>query len=380
MQASVRNRILLFGLSLFVVATSSYLVILFARGYRPNISQKSIDATGLLFATSVPDAAQVYLNGTLSTATNGTLNLPPGAYQIEIKKESYQPWKKMLTLENEIVTKASALLFPTIPSLKAVSTSGASIPTLSPDGSKAAFVFVHKLYILDLSESALGLIAREPKLISNLPASRQVSNLVWSPDSRQILAIATRSAQLIDTNTSQISTIASPSALVQTWKKRFDEIELQKFSELPDPLQEILLASAANFIWSPKENKLLYVATASAEIPVNLKKQLPGSNTQVQDRNLDPNNYYVYDLEEDRNFKLTGTKFIWYPDSSHLIKVENQTITILEYDNQNHTTIYPGPMTPNFVLPYPSGKQLLILTNLTPTTNSLPNLYAISLR
>ena len=182
MRNPVTLRILLFLTGLILVPSLTYLVILFARGYRPSSFSQTFQPTGLLVATSVPDGAQIYVNGRLLSATNTTANLPPGDYTVEIKKASFSPWLKHLKVEAEIVTRASATLFPSIPSLKAITETGASSPTLSPDGSKIIFTNQDKLYILDLNESPLGLISREPKLLS--PLNHQPSTILWSPDSR----------------------------------------------------------------------------------------------------------------------------------------------------------------------------------------------------
>ncbi|MBI2008219.1 PEGA domain-containing protein [Candidatus Amesbacteria bacterium] len=303
--------------------------------------------------------------------TNTTTNLEPGTYQIEIKKDGYQPWKKTLALQAEIVTRASATLFPSVPSLKAITTGGASNPVLSPDGTKVAFTQAGKLYTLDLTESPLGLISRDPKLLSTV--NYQLSTISWSPDSRQILS----SNLLIDTTSSQVSSVSA--LTLSSWTARRQTLDAQRFLTLPSAMQNLLATSAADLAWSPKETKLLYTATASAVIPDRLKSPLPGSSTQTQDRHLTPKNVYVYDLEEDRNFKI-DSGYSWFPDSYHLFKTANQQVIITEYDGQNQTVVYDGPMEPNFAAPYPSGKQILILTNLNPSLSSIPNLYAVSLR
>lgn len=327
-----RMRILLFLTSIILVPVCTYFVILFARGYRFNIQKRQIDPTGLLVSTSLPDGAQVYVNHELKSATNTTLNLPPGSYLVEIKKEGYQSWSKNLKIEAEVVTRATATLFPTVPSLKAITTTGASNPILSPDGTKIAFTNKSKTYLLDLSESPLGLI------------------------NRQVQEIATISG---------------------AWKNL---PKIDPSATLPQTMQDILATAAANLLWSPKENKLLYTATASAVISDNLIRALPGSNTQPQSRIIAKGKTYVYDLEEDRNF-LVPDAVTWFPDSIHLLKTEKGKVTILEYDNTNPTVVYAGPMENSYAFPYPSGKQILILTNLSPNSKtSIPNLYAVNLR
>ncbi len=283
-------------------------------------------------ATSLPDGAQIHLNGQLSSATNTTLNLPPATYRVEIKKDGFSPWTKTLKVEAEIVTRAAATLFPSVPSLKAITNAGAANPLLSPDGTKVVFTSGKKAYLLDLNESPLGLINRDAKEIASTASA---------------------------------------------WKT---PTKIDPTPTLPQTMQDILATAAADLVWAPKENKLLYTATASASIPEDLIKPLPGSSFQPQSRTLVEGETYVYDLEEDRNFKVpSGVS--WFPDSAHLILTEKGKIIILEYDGQNATVVYAGPMENTFAFPYPSGKQLLILANLSSNSKtSVPNLYAVSLR
>lgn len=405
----VRTRILLFLVSLILVPTLSYFVILFARGYRfqPR-SSTIVTPTGLLAANSNPDSAQLFINGSLKTATNSTISLEPGNYDVEIKKDGFAPWKKTLRIDAEIVTRAWATLFPTVPSLRALTFSGATTPSLSPDGTKVAYLLTEKitskLLTIDLSESALGALNRDSRLLSSLPSTLQNPTLTWSPDSKQILLSASPSAYLIDLSPNPLlQPVPKIQTLLDSWAKITSRQETQKLALLPPKLQDLLATSSANLIWSPKENKLMYTATASATIPENLVKQLPGSSTQTQSRVLTPGKIYVYDTEEDRNFLIGEAPpssptpepknkkttpvllppppvYSWFTTSSHLMKVEPGKITLLEYDSQNPVVVYAGPLESVFAAPYPSGKQLVILTNLNPTTSSLSNLYALSLK
>ena len=69
----------------FVIG-GTVVMIRYAKGYRPTRAG-TIKGTGLLSANSFPTGAEVYINGKLTTATDNTLNLDPGDYQIELKKD-----------------------------------------------------------------------------------------------------------------------------------------------------------------------------------------------------------------------------------------------------------------------------------------------------
>lgn len=385
----MRSRILLFVATLVLVPVLTYFVILFARGYRPSTGNGgSLQPTGILAATSFPDGAQLYINSQFKSATNSNINLPPGLYEVEIKKDTYFPWKKTVEIKPEEVTRTSAVLFPTVPSLKAITTEGADLPTLSPDGTKVVFTQTLSsgatgVFLLDLTDSPLGILNRDPRQLSTINAA--LSEVSWSPDSKQVVLTASPSSYLVDVNNpnQQLTNVTSIlQTILDDWQETRRVREEQKFITLPKQMQDILATSAANLVWSPKETKVMYTATASATIPDDLIKPLPGSSTQSQNRQIEPGKEYVYDVEEDRNFEigLPEDKLSWFPTSSHFIKVEKGAVTIMEYDTQNPTIVYSGPMEDGYALPYPSGRQLLILTNLNPTISKVANLYAVSLR
>jgi hypothetical protein len=136
----VNKRLLITLITICLLGVGTFAAIQWGRGYRPDFKNGQLKGTGLLTANSYPKGAQVYINDKLTTATDDTLNLPPGDYQIKIVKDGYIPWEKNLKLEKELVTQTNALLFPAVPDLKPLTFTGALNLTPSPDGQKIAFV------------------------------------------------------------------------------------------------------------------------------------------------------------------------------------------------------------------------------------------------
>src|SRR3989339_1043694 len=134
----ISKRVFLTFLSACIILGGTYLVIQLAKGYRPS-RQGVVKGTGLLAANSFPNGAQVFLNGKLTTATDNTLNMEPGEYEIEIKKDGYASWKKLMHIEKELVTQTNATLFPIAPSLTPLTLTGSMNISPSPDGQKIAF-------------------------------------------------------------------------------------------------------------------------------------------------------------------------------------------------------------------------------------------------
>ncbi|MBU0619159.1 PEGA domain-containing protein [Patescibacteria group bacterium] len=411
------NKRLLISLIIGAILIALTLIaIKFANGYRIDLKNKGLKETGLLVADSDPEGAQVFIDGKLASATDDTLNLPPGEYQITIKKDGYNSWEKKLNIEKSLVAETNALLFPSVPNLTPLTYIGAQNPTPSPDGQKIAFIVSQAssaekngLYILDLANRALNFRSESRQISTNLDNfDFQTSQLTWSPDANQIIASGNEANLLLNANGfNQPANITDVTArlpvILAEWQETLAKKQTERLKLLPEFMLYTATASAKNLYWSPDEEKLLYTATASAQIPESLVTPLPASNTQPEQRQLEPGNIYVYDLKEDRNFLLAQTEAIeaspsnqlqefsqqyspfltqniqWFPSSRHLIKTNTDRITIVEYDNTNEVTIYSGPFEKHFAYPWPNGSQLVILTTLG-QENSPTNLYAINLK
>lgn len=354
--------------------------------------------TGLLAATSVPDGAKVFIDGKLSSATNTTISLSPGIYEIEIKRDGYSSWMKILEIEKELVTKTDAYLFPSVPDLQGLTFTGATDPVLSPDGTKVVYKVEgsdytkNGIWILDLTDLPLG-ISREPRLIlQSAPRGRDFSQaeLEWSPDSKQILIKLVQNEEenfLIDTGsetkaTALVDVSTSLPLIKQRWLGEKEIRQTQKLAKLPKELKELLEKSTKEISFSLDETKILYTATASADLADEYRTPLPAASKQRQERSLKPGQIYVYDIKEDRNFRIMeATEKIhvsWFPTGKHLILVQEDKVEVIEYDGINRVTVYSGPFENSFAFAFPGGARLLILTTLG--KDLPPNLYAVSLR
>lgn len=393
-----RTRFLIFFVIFIAILAVTGVVVRLAQGYKIDWRGGSLRPTGLLAATSVPDGAKVFIDGKLSSATNTTISLPPGIYEIEIKKDGYSSWMKILEVEKELVTKTDAYLFPTVPDLQALTFTGAADPILSPDGAKVAYKVGGKdytkngIWILDLTNLPLG-ISREPRLIlKSAPGGRDFSQaeIEWSPDSKQLLVKFIQAKEenfLIDagseTSASNLVDVTASLPLIkQRWQGEEEIRQAQKLAKLPEELLETIQNSTKNISFSLDETKILYTATASAELAEEYKSPVPAASKQKQERTIKPGQIYVYDIKEDRNFRIMEKSeeitLSWFPTTKHLIMVQDDKVEIIEYDGINRVTVYSGPFENAFAFPFPGGHRLLILTTLG--KDLPPNLYAVSLR
>ena len=226
--------------------------------------------------------------------------------------------------------------------------------------------------------------------------------------------------------------------ILSEWEQEMYLRERQVLSEFPPEFIAIATTSAENVFVSPDKRRVVYTATAAAAIPENIvSTALPSTNSVAEIRQLEPNTVYVYDREEDRNYLVGASKtteaetakhakkllavdtfnpasplltaspsafsslqasesaqtadafngyhspayantFQWYPNSKHLLYIEDAAIKIMEFDGGNTVTLYSGPFAKEFVYPAPNGERLIIVTSFSPS--SPLNFYAVELQ
>lgn len=371
------------------------LVIFYGRGYRFGFDKGRPDflGTGLLVATSSPDGAQVFINGHLATATANTINLSPGEYNVKIFKDGYFSWEKKIKIQKEVVTKVDALLFPTAPKLESITNIGVKTPVLDPSGSRIAFAIASQsarkngIYVLDLTtRPILTLQSSSTQVVDDTIDQFSNSSFVFSPDGTQLIATTSgQTTYLLDINSfnSLPRDVTTMLANVNfSFNKERQDKDKARIESLQKNLRQVLLANFKILEWSLDDSKILYEASSSANLPIIIDPRLIGTNTKEENRNLEKGQIYVYDIKEDKNYKIdvkSPKNLHWFPDSSHLIYVANQKIDIMDYDGDNRTTIYAGPFVDSYVFPWPDSSKVVILTNLG-NPDIVPNLYTIGLK
>ena len=127
--------------TLLIIVISAGIAIFLAKGYSFSTTEKRIVGSGIITIKSVPDAASVYIDGHLTTATDATISsLSPKTYTIKLIKEGFIPWEKQVTVKEGLVNDIKVTLYPAIPTIYPLTFTGVVNPILSPDGSKLAYV------------------------------------------------------------------------------------------------------------------------------------------------------------------------------------------------------------------------------------------------
>lgn len=400
----MRKQLTVSALILLFLALATILVVIYGKGYRFNLkgSNAILSGTGLLVATSTPDGAQVLINGHLTTATDNTINLAPGVYDVKIFKEGYFPWQKNITIKKEVVSKADALLFPKAPKLESITNIGILSPVIDPSKTKIAYLVASQsatkngIYILDMtSRPILTLQSASTQIANDILDYFSASTIQWSPDSKEILATTGKSVKTtyfletngLNQNPKDVTEIIA--SVDSSWDKLKAEKQKALMDSLPKKLKKVVLEQFNVLQWSSDETKILYEASRSAEIPLIINPPLIGTDSTPEIRSLKQGEIYVYDIKEDKNYKILDSipkkegssplPLMWYPESKHLVYIHNNKIDLMEYDAGNQTTIYAGPFVNGYVFPWPDATKLVILTDLG-NPSITPNLYTISLK
>lgn len=259
------KRILINIFIVLFLAAGSTAGILYAKGYRPNLKEGSLQGSGLLNVTSYPKSARVIINDKLTTVTDDKLYLYPANYTIKIEKDGFHPWTKTVPLKSELVSNADARLFPIINATSPLTFYQASNASLNPDGSKIAYVLTKSpvdtangLYIHSFSGNFLS--SQYTQITDNATKDFTKALLIWSPDSTQILAIFTEKTKTTEKITSalllstkgmnNIKTISDVSLrlpiIIGQWQDEYAKINLPNIALYPKFISDILTDKAAS--------------------------------------------------------------------------------------------------------------------------------------
>lgn len=352
--------------TLVIIATSAAIAIFLAKGYRVSPTEKRIIGTGIITIASEPDAASVFVDGHLTTATNATISsLPTKTYSIKVVKEGFIPWEKSVEVKEGLVTALKATLFPAIPTIYPLTFTGVVNPLLSPDGSKLAYIVLSGkkagVWVWTMSKNQPIAFARssEPhQIATNTLADFSQATLKWSPDSKEVLATVKENNFLLDSdrlNSEPRDITAILSSTMSNWEEDINLKEKVSVQSIKNINFRKIASDSAFVRWAPDETKFM----AGGDI----------------------SDIKVYDLEERKEYSLPSARgHLWLPDSRHIILVEESMISLLDFDGTNKAVIYAGSFLDNFVFPWPDSSRLVIISSFPTPTAQEPNLYGVNLR
>ncbi len=360
---------------LIVVLAITAGIVLYARGYRPNLKNGTLEATGIVSIKSQPEGATVYVDGEEKGTTNLDIpDLAPGTYDIKIVKEGFSSWRRDVEVKKENLNLIETILFPIAPSLRALTYTGIFNPIVSPKMDRIAFSLLEPedkagIWVLDISSSALPSFFTKDLMIlaaDSEEATFSSASYEFSPNGEQILVTIGKSKRfyLLDSgkeNSTPEEVTLDIEKIKQDWKKEIEQERETNFSSL-DKKAQLLGSNLAALKFSPDKSKFLGRKTNGVVI---LYDSDPGPVP-----NQEPQ---IYNLPK-------AARYFWYPDSARVILVRDSTISIVEADGKNSVVIYTGNFEPDFLAPWPDGGKIVIATSLNSAITKLPNLYSIELQ
>ncbi len=110
-----------FSITLFLILLP--IILSYSLGYHIDFNAFKIYKTGLIYISSHPSGALIYVNGKLhQDLTPAQIEeLKPGTYRITVKREGFYPWEGDLVVRPNMVTKADRIvLFPIAKEMKSI--------------------------------------------------------------------------------------------------------------------------------------------------------------------------------------------------------------------------------------------------------------------
>jgi hypothetical protein len=357
--------------ALILLGTTTAL-FLYASGYRvtrDGENQMDLTQTGMINAKSIPEGANVYVDGILSAATDGTVTgIEPGFHNLSIIKSGFVTWNKNIEIFPELVTDITAILVSQSPRLEPLTNTGASEPTISPSLSKLAFFSrdtnAPGVWVIPLIGEALSLFRSNPYVVLEDIVTNFYSrgkSIEWSPD-EDVLLVEDQNGRffVVDLDTSVAEATSTPELIRDEWQEELLEkrIDFIESIDIPEEFKEIAVATET--VWAPDDKKFLYTETNEETIEYqvyNMEKPIPvGESVETT----------VFTTNKNE----PQPQIAWYADSFHLILVEGDiatnkhgTISLIRIDGTNKTEVYGNTIYSDRVFSSPGGDKLVILTS-----------------
>lgn len=188
--------LLLLGYGLIAIGVAIGSVILLWEAYGYSVKDGKVIQDGMVFISSQPNPASIYVNGVLNAATTNTrLTIPSGVYDFKLTDPGYRPWQHVIpVLGGEVVHYDYPLLFPVnLISKKIANLSG--VPQIASQSPSQQYLVVsspsnfNNFYLYDLTNPIA------PPVTLSLPAgllspatSTQSWQVVgWADDNQHLL-------------------------------------------------------------------------------------------------------------------------------------------------------------------------------------------------
>lgn len=338
---------LMIGYVLIGLAVILTTIILLYQAYGFGFKNGEVIQNGLIFVSSTPSSADVYINGEKQKETTNTRLLKPaGQYSFEVRRDGYRSWKRAINLEGGTVARFDyPLLFPSKLTTETVKNYGTR-PNMAAQSPNNRWLLVQA----DPSYTAFELLdlnkPEKPADLLNLPSTISAQQgthawnfIEWSNDNRHVLLEHSTADQgktvseyiLVDREDPSLSVNLSTLIGVQANKVELLDGKYDKYAiytedrklltaSLENPTPELLLEGVLAYK-TYGEDTVLYATSLGAPAGKTLVK-LKESKAEFVIRQVAADSAYMLDLA----------------------KYENAWYVVAGASKENRTYVYKNPM------------------------------------
>lgn len=326
----MRHRIVLWvGYVLVAIGIVIAALVLLYQAYGFGIGKDGqVIQNGLVFFSSQPHPAKIYLNGKLNNnQTNARIALPSGIYHIQLERAGYRTWQRTIEVEGGDVQHFDyPLLIPkTLTTKKLIGFTGTpGLATQSPDSrwllvEQPGSINSFSLYDLKNPKQAAIDITLPDGLLSKATSKQSLQLEEWADDNKHVVLEhdydGKREFILVDrtdpTKSQNLDkTLSADPAKLTLINKKYDQYYLYdatshilRKATLGAPTPVIVLNNVLNY-QSYSDNTLLYATGASAPAGKVLIKMMIGT-TVYPIRTFPAGGNYLLDLTE-----YSGTLYV----------------------------------------------------------------------
>lgn len=369
----------------------SGIVMFFAKGYRIDIGNQNLEQTGILTVNSVPEGALIYLNEIPQDVTDNSIQgLKPASYELRLEKEGYHSWTRSIEVSVGRVTQHTALLISLFPELKPLTLTGVNNPLVSSDGQKIVYTTSQEqnnlptqsgIWLLELTSRPFNIVSRPTLLLTDTPTfPYSAAKISWGGDNQSlVLEMPDSTLLLYDLQAGQTQPLSPENKFIleEDWAQLAQKNEDLLRERFSTAIQDELPDRELNGIWSPDQTKILYSQLENDIRTYHIVDLNPTEFSLPVQSVDDIKRYIPYSEPIEQEATV-----LWHPDSMHLFIIEKSgdsqgSISILELDGKNRTSLYNGKIADQNVFTHPDGNKILIHTNFT-SDQSQSNLYSLT--
>jgi hypothetical protein len=192
-KAHARRLALGYALIGLVLLLGTTILLYLAYGFGIDRNGRVIQ-NGLVFISSQPAGADIYINGAKKDTTNTRVVLPAGSYTAEIKRTGYDAWKRAITVEGGSVERFDyPFLFPT-KLTTTVTKQYAAPPTLTSQSPDRRWLLMQgtasdtfDVYDLNVQKPIPHQVAVSTDLYAPSTVTKGWEAIDWADDNRHLL-------------------------------------------------------------------------------------------------------------------------------------------------------------------------------------------------